>query len=279
MSKKLILTGLMSASFLALVPLAYAQDADQEMTAEQRLERLENRLIAIESRVLGESSSAGNSTLMADHEARLQALEAESSKIYGTAEEVAHAVERLAEKVDMIAQDLEMRLQDIERAIDNGAAASAQKKKVTETRSASTGQSRQTRDETVRPVPDDISATNLYDDAYSFMKKASFASAEAWFEAFTERFPEHSKAENAYYWLGEVRLVRKKPQKALVAFGESIKKFPAGARAADSLLKMGVAFDQIGKQELAQTTWQKLVKDFPDSSAARSAKKRLEGMN
>lgn len=275
MFKNLFLLGVMFTATAAFTPMAQAQNgSDAEMGVEQRLERLENRLIAMESRILGESGS-GNSTLMADHEARLQALEAESSKIYGTAEEVAHAVERLAQKVDMIAKDLELRLRDIEQAIENGAAASAEKKKVT---GQTANQYNQTQ-ETVKPVPGQISATQLYNDAYEFMKKASFATAEEWFEAFTERFPEHNKAENAYYWLGEVRLVQKKPQEALVAFGESIKKFPAGARAADSLLKMGVAFEQIGKNELAQTTWQKLTKDFPESSAAENAKNRLENLN
>ena len=277
---KILLSGLGLAVFCVLyTPSAFTQDAQNDtMGAQQRIERIENRLIAIESKVLGEGGGA-NSTLMADHEARLQALEAESSKIYGTAEEVAHAVERLAEKVDMIAKDLELRLQDIERAIENGISVSAEKK------SRDTAVTNQTRssdtfaDSPAKPVPAEISANELYNEAYELMKKASFVSAESWFETFTTRYPDHSKAENAYYWLGEVRLVRKKPQEALVAFGESIKKFPSGPRAADSLLKMGVAFQQIGKEELAQTTWQKLIRDFPESSATQSAKKRLESLN
>lgn len=276
MNKHKLLLGTLSLVMVsAFLPSAVAQEAQEDgMNAEQRIERLENRLIAIESKVLGEGGGA-NSTLMADHEARLQALEAESSQIYGTAEEVAHAVERLAQKVDMIAKDLELRLQDIEQDIEGGATVSAEKK----SRNSQVGASSHASDNDVKPVPSDISANALYNDAYDLMKKASFASAETWFEAFTDRHPNHTKAENAYYWLGEVRLVRKKPQEALVAFGESIKKFPAGPRAADSLLKMGVAFKQIGKEELAQTTWEKLRRDFPDSSAAQSAKKRLETLN
>ena len=278
MYKNIILFSVVFAGVVGVTNGLHAQENSSEaMTAEQRLERLENRLVALESRVLGESSVGTNSTLMADHEARIQAIEAESSKIYGTAEEVAHAVERLAEKVDRIASDIDMRLNDIEQALENGASLSGEKKKITSSSSSSSANEPSSVE--TKPVPEDISASKLYNDAYEFMKKASFASAEAWFAAFTERHPEHAKAENAFYWLGEVRLVRKKPQEALVAFGESIKKFPSGPRAADSLLKMGMSFEQIGKKELAQTTWQKLSKDFPDSSAAKKADKLLQGLN
>ena len=264
---------LMYVGLIAWTPLVNAQSNDNQdgLSPQQRIERLENRLIAMESRILGESNSGGNSTLMADHEARLQAIEAESSKIYGTAEEVAHAVERLAEKVEMIAQDLNMRLQDIEMALEGGLQVPDEKKKITKSKNDAS--------ELSKPVPSDISANQLYNDAYDFMKKGAFASAEEWFRTFTQKFPEHNKAENAYYWLGEVRLVRQKPQEALVAFGESIKNFPDGARAADSLLKMGVSFVQIGKIELAKTTWQKLISDFPNSSPAENAKKRMKELN
>ena len=51
------------------------------------------------------------------------------------------------------------------------------------------------------------------------------------------------------------------------------------AETPDALLKMGVAFQDIGKDNLAKTTWEKLTRDFPDSGAAASAKKRLEGLN
>jgi len=257
--------------------VCFAQANEQATPADiaKQLERIEGRLIALERMVLGESKVSG-STMLADHEGRLQALEVESSKVYGIAEEVGNAVEVLAKKVDLIASDIDLRLQDIEKSTQNGAAVTPRSAAdapiaPTGTRAAPKGE--------VTPVPEEIDADALYKQAYGYMKKGSFPTAQAWFEAFVQRYATNEKAQNAYYWLGEVHLVQKDPQSALVAFGQAVKGFPNGERTADALLKMGVAFADIGKGNLAQTTWEKLVRDFPDSGAAASAKKRLEGLN
>lgn len=262
-------------------PIAFAEDdaaADNTVDVSKQLERIENRLIALERMVLGESKVSG-STMLADHEGRIQAIEAESSKVYGIAEEVGNAVEVLANKVDLISKDIDLRLQDLEKAAADGsfapkaASTTPAAEKKTESKPVAT------KAESVADVPANISADELYKNAYGYMKKASFPTAQAWFEAFIQRFPNDDKTQNAYYWLGEVHLVQKQPQDALVAFGQAVKGFPNGDRTADSLLKMGVAFQDIGKDSLARTTWEKLVRDFPDSGAASSAKKRLEGLN
>lgn len=269
----------------ATTTVSIAEDKKEVASSENsndiknQIERVENRLIAIERVVLG-SAKSGNSTMLADHEARVQSLELESSKVYGTAEEIGNAVAILAKKVELIASDLELRLQDIEKALSEGGAVTKAEKKTVETNKSSnrrTASLKHSKD--IPMVPSGITPDDLYKQAYGYMKKAAFPTAEVWFETFTVRFPTHKKAENAYYWLGEVHLVQKSPQKALVAFGKGIKAFPDGARASDSLLKMGVAFQEIGKSNLAKTTWEKLVRDFPQSRATESAKKRLENLN
>lgn len=253
---------------------AATQAAEANAELAQSIKRIESRLIALERMVLGESKVSG-STMLADHEGRLQALEVESSKVYGIAEEVGNAVEVLAKKVDLIASDIDLRLTDIETAIQKGGTISNRASNVP---TVPTGSRAEPKGETV-PVPDGIDADELYKEAYGYMKKGSFPTAQAWFDAFTKRFPEHDKAQNAYYWLGEVYLVQQDPQSALVAFGQAVKGFPTGERTPDALLKMGVAFQEIGKENLAKTTWEKLARDFPDSGAAASAEKRLEGLN
>ena len=268
-------------SVLSLTSFTYAEDAaapeaatDNTAQLEQSLKRIENRLIALDLMVLGESKVSG-STMLADHEGRIQALEVESSKVYGVAEEVGNSVGTLAKKVDLISSDIDLRLTDIENAIQGGAAVKSAGASMpvvpTGTRAEPKGE--------ITPVPEKIDADDLYKQAYGYMKKGSFPTAQAWFDAFVKRFPQHEKTQNAYYWLGEVHLVQQDPQSALVAFGQAVKGFPTGDRTSDALLKMGVAFQEIGKENLARTTWEKLVKDFPESGAAANAKKRLEGLN
>lgn len=270
--KKILISALLAASCLSASTIAFAQ-SDTE-----RLETLETRLMALERRATS-GTTADGTTMMADHEARLQALENETSRVYGKAEEVGNAIEVLAKKVEMIARDLELRLQDIEKAVSEGAAAKpaapakADPKKRSEAPAAGATKTAST------PIPAEISADDMYQKSYDLMKAGSYADSEAWFKEFIARNPEHARTENAYYWLGEVYLVQNRPEEALVAFRDGIRAFPSGNKTADSLLKMGVAFQQIGKADLAKTTWEKLVREFPNSASANSAKQKLSALN
>ena len=269
-------------AFLLAFPVMAAQAADApanntDADTQARLQRLENRMMALERRMLGTSGDSERSTMLADHEARIQALEAESSKIYGTAEEVGQAVTALAKKVELISSDIELRLQDLEQAKANGQLSPAPMK----TQQHADNSKHADKEAAPAPkieVPQGIDPEDMYKKAYDYMRKSAFGTAEAWFEAFIQRYPTHERAENAYYWLGEIYLVQKRPQDALVAFGNGIKNFPQGEKAPDSLLKMGVAFEQIGKPELAKTTWEKLTREYPRSRSAEGAKKRLENL-
>lgn len=272
--KKILLSALLAASCLSVSTVSFAQtDAD-------RLENLETRLMGLERRATS-GASADGATMLADHEARLQALETETSRVYGKAEEVSNAIEVLAKKVEMIAKDLELRLQDMEKAISEGATA-----KPAAPTAAAKGGAKKRNDSAPAapqvastPIPAEISADDMYQKSYDMMKAGSYADAEAWFKEFIARNPQHARSENAYYWLGEVYLVQNRAEEALVAFRDGIRAFPSGNKTADSLLKMGVAFEQIGKPDLAKTTWEKLVREFPNSASANSAKQRLSSKN
>lgn len=274
--KKILLSALLAASCLSVSTVALAQ------TDAERLENLETRLMGLERRATS-GASADGASMLADHEARLQAIESETSRVYGKAEEVSNAIEVLAKKVEMIAKDLELRLQDIEKAVSEGAtakpatpAATPAAKGAAKKRSEAAPAAPQVAS---TPIPAEISADDMYQKSYDLMKAGSYADAEAWFKEFLVRNPQHARSENAYYWLGEVYLAQGRAEEALVAFRDGIRAFPSGNKTADSLLKMGVAFEQIGKADLAKTTWEKLVREFPNSASANSAKQRLGAKN
>src|SRR3546814_13851839 len=75
------------------------------------------------------------------------------------------------------------------------------------------------------------------------------------------------------YWLGETYYVRQRYQDAAVAFLEGYQKYPKSPKAADNLLKLGMALGQVGQKAEACTTFEKLQQEFP--AVATNIRRRL----
>lgn len=106
-----------------------------------------------------------------------------------------------------------------------------------------------------------------YDQAYQLLQQADYAAAEGALKSFIEVHPDHALAGNAYYWLGETYYVRNDYQAAAVAFARGYKGFPDGSKAADNLLKLGMAFAAMDKAEEACATFARLTRDQEKASA------------
>ena len=106
-----------------------------------------------------------------------------------------------------------------------------------------------------------------YDEAYQLLQQADYVAAEGALQRFIEVHPEHTLAGNAYYWLGETYYVRNDYQAAAVAFARGYKGFPDGSKAADNLLKLGMAFAAMDKKEEACATFARLNRDQAKASA------------
>ena len=101
-----------------------------------------------------------------------------------------------------------------------------------------------------------------YQFAFGLMSQARYGDAEAALKEFIERHGEDALAGNAWYWLGETYYVRKSFMEAAQTFFQAYKKAPEGAKAPDSLLKLGMSMASLEKTEEACTTFGKLRKEF-----------------
>lgn len=214
--------------------------------------------------------AAPNAAMMQDLERRLNEIEQESAQRNGAIERLQFAVQAVAKRVDDIQKDYDLRLNALEKKIatlESKAAAAV----VAPTVPATSG--------TVQvlsvTLPIDASSTQVYNKAFAYLTATQYPQAEAWLQAFTAKFPTDKLAENAYYWLGESRLVQNNPAGAAQAFRDGLKAFPKGAKVPDNLLKIGVALEQLKQPALAKTSWDKLVKDYPNSPQAARAKDYL----
>lgn len=119
-----------------------------------------------------------------------------------------------------------------------------------------------------------------YNYAFGLLRQANYPAAEQALRAFIQRYPNDALAGNAQYWLGETYFVRKDYNNAAAVFAEGYEKYPKGGKAADNLLKLGLALGQLGQKANACRAFARLDRDFPTAPAtikdrAGDEKKRL----
>lgn len=98
------------------------------------------------------------------------------------------------------------------------------------------------------------------------------------FEAFVIDHPASKYVPNAQYWLGQLLYKEKKRDEARVAFLVVTEKFPTSNKRADSLFKIGIIDEYSGAIDSAKAFYKKTIAEYPTSSAAGLAGKRLKGL-
>jgi len=112
------------------------------------------------------------------------------------------------------------------------------------------------------PVEPKVSAQDKYKIAFNLTRQARYPEAEIAFKAFLDVHGDDPLAGNASYWLGETHYVRKNFMEAAQVFFQAYQKFPKGAKAPDSLLKLGMSMAAMEKPAEACATFGKLKKEF-----------------
>jgi tol-pal system protein YbgF len=108
-----------------------------------------------------------------------------------------------------------------------------------------------------------------YDAALALVRGKQYDEALQALTAFLVRFPDHPDAESAMYWRGECFYATSAFARAVDQFEGLVARFPHGNKAADALLKLGLAQDKAGMKEQAQKTFAELKDRYPKSDAAR----------
>ena len=106
-----------------------------------------------------------------------------------------------------------------------------------------------------------------YNYAFGLLRQADYPGAEQALKAFVQRFASDPLAGNAQYWLGETYYVRKDYENAATAFAFGYQKYPKSAKAADNLLKLGMALGNLGKKQEACAAYARLDRDFPTAAS------------
>jgi tol-pal system protein YbgF len=165
-------------------------------------------------------------------------LEQRVNELTDKVEQLTHQNSILQKKMDALASDVEFRMKAVESK-PKAAKSEEKQEKVTKSKD-----------------PNQIK--KQFDDAYSLLQGQKYEEAETAFSEFVASYPKSEYTGNAYYWLGETFMLRKRYDKAAVNYIMSFDKFPKNNKADLSMLKLSTALKNLGKKKEACATLAKL---------------------
>lgn len=116
---------------------------------------------------------------------------------------------------------------------------------------------------------------SAYAAAYELFKDGKFDKAREAFQNFLKQYTDTEYSDNAQFWIGECYYFEKKYENAILEYEKVAKNYPDGDKVPYALLKQGIAFLNLGDKASAKLILQRVIKDYPNTNQARTAKATL----
>ncbi len=228
---------------------------------DQRLERLERRVSHITDLTL-----------------EVEGLKRENRRLQGKVEELQHHVDNLQRKQRELYLDVDDRLNQLQSgapAAARGTDAAQPLKPVKKVEPKPV-----TPPVSTVPPGDPAREEAAYAAAYDLLRpeQRRYQEAIQAFELFIQQYPNGKFTDNARYWLGEANYVTQNNDAALAAFRQVLEYHARSPKVPGALLKIGYIEDAMGDEAAARASLQRVIDDYPTTSAASMAKKRLVNM-
>ncbi|TFG93852.1 MAG: tol-pal system protein YbgF [Syntrophobacterales bacterium] len=114
-----------------------------------------------------------------------------------------------------------------------------------------------------------------YANAYSMFKSGRYEAAREEFQKFLKAFPDSEFSDNAQFWIGECDYFKGKYEEAIIEYEAVIKNYPTGNKVPNALLKQALSFLKLGDKSSAKLLLQGVIKDYPNTTPASVARKKL----
>jgi tol-pal system protein YbgF len=121
---------------------------------------------------------------------------------------------------------------------------------------------------TPHPSALDPATKHEYDAALALVNAKQYDRALDALAAFLVKWPDHPYADNALFWRGECYYARADYLHAAEQFEGVVTRFPAGNKAPDALLKLGMSQQKLGNPTKAKEYFDRLAQTYPQSDAA-----------
>ena len=253
----------------------FSAHADRETQAQiqqlqNQVQDLQVRLARLEAVLQGQ----GLLTLYND----IQSLKDQVAKLNGMSEIQGHQIDQLDRRQLDLYQNLDQRITAQALALEKLKTQEGGAEPASPASAVSTPPAADTAAPAAGPAaaPKAVSETQAYEAALARFKKGDYRGAADDFRAFQKNFPASSLAANAQFWVGYSLYLLKDYKTAIAEMHRLLQSHPKTPKAPDALLT--IASCEVGLNQLtsAKTTLRELVKQYPHSTAAGIARKRLE---
>jgi tol-pal system protein YbgF len=119
----------------------------------------------------------------------------------------------------------------------------------------------------------------LYKRAFQAMQKHDYVLSTKLFTQLLEQYPQGQFSANALYWIGEIYLAQGNLVQAATSFDALLVRYPLSHKIPGAMLKKARILQQQGSHQEATALLQRLVKQYPSSSAAKLASNMLTASN
>jgi tol-pal system protein YbgF len=119
-------------------------------------------------------------------------------------------------------------------------------------------------------------AEQLFAAAYSDYSRGNYDLALSEFRQYVEIYPGSELADNAQFWIGEIRLVQKNIPEAITEYDKVAQLNPNGDKATIAMHKRAQLLLQSERKDEAVAQWLALIKAFPKSPEAIQATEQLQ---
>jgi tol-pal system protein YbgF len=224
--------------------------------------RIDNEIEQIARRIDTKADDKKLNALFTDLEKLRNQLRGEVAELRGQVEVISNQLDAAQQKVDKLNNDL----------------ANAQRREKDLYADLNQRLSKlEPRNQIIDGVEVEVTQTEQkqFDEAAALLKKKDFARASQAFMTFLQRFPGSGYAAQAYYLLGSSYFAESDCKNAIPALQTVVNRYPLTQRAPDAMLNLAICQDDLNDKNAARDTMEALIKKYPESSAAKTARSKL----
>ncbi|TFG37369.1 MAG: tol-pal system protein YbgF [Syntrophobacterales bacterium] len=125
------------------------------------------------------------------------------------------------------------------------------------------------------PLKESIDKEQVYSEAYRTFKDGKYGSAREKFGEFLKSFSDTEYSDNAQFWIGECYYFEEKYEKAILEYEKVVQNYPKGNKVPNALLKQALSFLKLDDTSSSRLLLQRVIKEYPNTNAARIARAKL----
>jgi tol-pal system protein YbgF len=272
----------------SLMPFAIAAAAVVAVVGSSSLsardDPVELKLTDLEARMIRIEKIVNNQSLI-ELANQLEQLRSETAALRGDLEELRHDSDSTASRERELYVDVDKRLQSLEQAGRGAGLAPAPTVPAPSPAPSSSAPAAHT--PAAAPTGGAVAAASkpavsdkqAYQAAFDLLQARHYDEAGKAFTQFLSSYASSPLADNAQYWLAQTHFVQRQFNVALPEFQKLVEKYPQSQKLPDALLKVGYCQSELGHKDAARTALQQVMRQFPDTTAARLATQQLEKLS